>query len=59
MKSLSYVLALFLILSSCNNTTKVEAENPTEKVSEEPEMYNGMPISEKEPDNYTGEFLEL
>lgn len=53
------VLPLFL-LNACTNTNDTDIDTDSNLTKDSiADTYNGMPISEKEPDNYTGEYLEL
>lgn len=59
MKLFSFFIALILLFSSCKNNQDNDKTDTLQDEPKEIEMYNGVPISEKEPDNYTGEYLEL
>ena len=52
------ILLTIFTLFSCENDSNADLDIPEEELKEE-DLYNGVPISEKEPDNYTGEYLEL
>ena len=52
-----YILLFCFALLSCNDEVQPIPEE--ESNTEEQELYNGMPVSKEEPDNYTGEYLEL
>ena len=55
-KKIIPIVVLILTFYSCENEPIPEKE---ESIKKKQELYNGVPISEKEPDNYTGEYLEL
>jgi antitoxin component YwqK of YwqJK toxin-antitoxin module len=51
-----FIALCIATLVSCNNSEPAELTTSAEK---EVETYNGIPISEKEPENYTGEYQEI
>ena len=59
MRLLPFIFAIIIALTSCNNESSETLESTSEEETKQTEMYNGIPITEKEPDNYTGEYLEL
>lgn len=57
---INYLILIFSVsLFSCNNNSDTETNSDNTETIEEVELYNGIPISKEEPDNYTGEYLEL
>lgn len=58
-KALLLPLVTALLISCADSSSEEKQHEAAAKDSTDLGTYNGIPISEKEPDNYTGEYIEL